>query len=177
MLLQWVVHDWKCTHLLLFAILDCQNSDGLIGYAYSHEGYFQGSGIRGVRGEKISDCAIQCTNSLTCDAFQFRNDNGQCFLYLDNDLQDEVSAVNSTSYVYIKCTGIHLVWYNYSILVLIIFKLLLDMHTLFLNQGPQNTTSTTEEPFKTDATTQTSEIFRMDLEKQIKADRKSHSKF
>ena len=51
------------------------------------------------------------------------------------------------------------------------------MHTLFLNQGPQNTTSATEEPFKTDATTQTSEIFRMDLEKQIKADRKSHSKF
>ena len=101
-----VMHNQRYQDLIRISIPGCEHSDGIIGYKYSHDGYFKGGGIiDGDSATNILDCANQCTLNTACDAFQHRN-NGQCFLYIDNDLQDKGYFTDGTDSAYIKSTGI-----------------------------------------------------------------------
>ena len=120
------MHNWKCKDLVCISIPGCENSDGLTGYIYSHEGYFKGGGSIGNTANSIEDCANRCTSfrrlNAVCVAFRYESDNGFCAIYNDNDLQHKGYSTDGTDYVYIKCTGTHSVWYNSLLLFIYVIK-------------------------------------------------------
>ena len=98
-------------------ILGCEDSDGLKGYDFSHNGYFKrfqpstSSGRRYIGEEsRIEDCASQCDEDPLCDAFHYEpsiSRPGRCVVYYDMPSAEEkgYSQYHGNTKAYIKCKG------------------------------------------------------------------------
>ena len=88
----------------------CHNSDGFIGYSFSHEGYFAGGTYQRIySADTAKECAAECTSTESlCVAFQFSDANGLCWHYSDTGFGIGSwlnSGIASGAVAYVKCTG------------------------------------------------------------------------
>ena len=83
----------------------CHNSDGFIGYSFSHEGYFSGGTYQRIySADTAKECSAECTSSgSSCVAFQFRDDYYKsCWTYSDTGTGIRTVAGDLA---YVKCIG------------------------------------------------------------------------
>ena len=117
----------------LFTVV-CKNSDGLIGFEWSHAGYwvgFYGGTSRGSM-KFVKDCANACRESAECVGFSFRHvfSHSDCILYYyTNSFANKIEAGNDKSYI--KCTGISYLLLHKETFIYYILLLILRKHIFF----------------------------------------------
>ena len=83
-------------------LVTCHNSDGFIGYSFSHEGYFRGVNQHH-SADTAKECSAKCTSSgSSCVAFQFRDNSNACWTYSDTGTGIGTFAGDVA---YVKCIG------------------------------------------------------------------------
>ena len=85
-------------------LVTCHNSDGFIGYSFSHGGYFAGGAKQRIRtADTAKECSAQCTLSgFSCVAFQFRDNSNDCWTY--SDMGTRIGRF-AGDVAYVKCIG------------------------------------------------------------------------
>ena len=85
----------------------CENADGLMGFYYSHDGYWNSGGERaGTITE--AECANTCMGRASCVAFSTYATGypARCFHYSNKaDLVSSNKGIWYASKAYIKCLG------------------------------------------------------------------------
>ena len=81
------------------------NSDGLIGFVYSHDGYWS----EGYKQHEEAKTTIECAETCLEDCVAFNgNDNGVCFHYSErSNLVDSNKKEQYGNKAYVKCQGIN----------------------------------------------------------------------
>ena len=94
-------------------LIECENSDGLIGFKYSHDGFWLGIDI--VEGSKtLVACARACRENPNCVAFSLASiwrrgsmPITECHHYTNmSEITDASKMEWKESRAYIKCAGI-----------------------------------------------------------------------
>ena len=85
-------------------LVTCHNSDGFIGYYFSHKGYFRGGTHQRINSaDTAKECSAECTSSgSSCVAFQFRDNEDACWTYSDTGTGIGTADGNLA---YVKCIG------------------------------------------------------------------------
>ena len=80
----------------------CPNSDGIQGFQYTHDGWFDPGYV--ARGDTVSvqDCANICTDDESCVAFS-RHKDGPCYSYVT--IGDASRPTGTNDVAYMKCSG------------------------------------------------------------------------
>ena len=96
----------KTLNTILFVA--CENSDGLMGFYYSHDGYW--NGVHTSEGRKTKmECATTCMDKGGCVAFNTYATPGStdlCLHYSNRaDLVSSNEETNVRATAYIKCLG------------------------------------------------------------------------
>ena len=96
----------KILNTILFVA--CENSDGLMGFYYSHDGYW--NGVYTSEGVKTKmECANTCMGKGACVAFNTyatAASTGGCYHYSNRaDLVSSNERTNGVATAYIKCLG------------------------------------------------------------------------
>ena len=81
-------------------LLGCMNSNGLTGYEFSHEGYWQRDIFNG-KTNGAKKCADECDKDNQCIAFVYRSDDTKCYVYHSLG----VNTVGTGIRAYLKCSG------------------------------------------------------------------------
>ena len=86
----------------IFHFLECLNSNGLNGFEWSHEGFFEtGWKELGRRTDSIAACADACRQTTNCAGFNY-NKIKSCYLYRDrNDFA--IKNYQQDNKAYIRC--------------------------------------------------------------------------
>ena len=94
---------WKC--IIQLCSSGCLDSDGLVDFEWSHNGFFYNSKQQGVM-DNVGECMNACKENINCVGLHYRHkDSRMCYVYDDrNDFvtkiyEDEIKA-------YIRCQGI-----------------------------------------------------------------------
>ena len=85
-------------------LVKCHNSDGFIGYSFSHDGYFRGGAHQRIySADTAKECSAECTSGgSSCVAFQFRDNRNACWTY--SDTGTGIGTVTG-DVAYVKCMG------------------------------------------------------------------------
>ena len=94
----------KIFNTILFVA--CENSDGLMGFHYSHDGFWNGGNILQGTTTKI-ECANTCMGKGSCVAiFMYGAINTDCYHYINKaDLVSTNEVIDVLAKAYIKCSG------------------------------------------------------------------------
>merc|ERR1712183_619451 len=79
----------------IFCNSGCLGSDGLRGYSFSHEGYWNGWISKGKTND-AKKCADECDKDNKCMAFNYRSDNTECYVY--GSLDVKIAGKGSRAY-------------------------------------------------------------------------------
>ena len=93
----------KILHTILF--VGCENSDGLMGFYYSHDGYWNDGKIYQGSKTKI-ECANTCLDGCIAISSSDKPDSAPCYHYSNrSDLVSRNEDITYLSKAYIKCLG------------------------------------------------------------------------
>lgn len=96
----------KILNTILF-VASCENSDGLTGFYYSHDGFWNGGATKEGYMTKV-ECARTCMGRASCVAintyaYSFK---GNCYHYSNrDDLVSSNEVIELSTKAYIKCLG------------------------------------------------------------------------
>ena len=88
---------------IISLISGCENSDGLISFRVSHEGYFSNGETLIEKNGTTLECAKKCRKDVRCVAFSYQQ-SGECYHYHDPQALTTIQ-VNAMYKAYIKCNG------------------------------------------------------------------------
>ena len=95
----------KCIRYSIKLILECQDSDGLTGFYYSHDGYWtEGSTFKGSKTKM--ECVNTCTQNCVAINTYATSSNGDCYHYSNRTVLISANERQwDGSKAYIKCLG------------------------------------------------------------------------
>ena len=92
--------------------LACPNSDGLLNFKWSHDGYWELGGLLVMKNDTIAECVEACTANDKCLAFSYSllvNRKTYCYHFHDKDYLNDEKIIyadpNENIKAYIRCQG------------------------------------------------------------------------